>query len=43
MLGDLGASLLWNLLAETGIARAGSRNKKEKWIVRAGTGREWDF
>ena len=49
LLGTLGASLLGNLLAGKGIVRAGSgnkkgkRNKKGKWIVRAGTGRQWDF
>ena len=37
LLGTLGASLLGNLL------RAGSGNKKGKGIVRAGTGKEWDF
>ena len=35
LLGILGASLLGNLLAEKGIVRAGSGNKKEKGIVRA--------
>ena len=39
----LGASLLGNLLSEKGIARAGSRNKKGKGIVRACYGKEWDF
>ena len=43
LLGTLGASLLWNLLARKGILRAGSGNKKGKGIVRAGTGKEWDF
>ena len=38
LLGILGASLLGNLLAEKGIVRAGSGNKKEKGIVRAGFG-----
>ena len=37
LLGTLGASLLGNLLAGKGTVRAGSRNKKEKWIVRAST------
>ena len=37
LLGTLGASLLGNLLAGKGIARAGSGNKKGKGIVRAGT------
>ena len=40
LLGTLGASLLGNLL---GIVRTGSRNKKGKEIVRAGTGKDWDF
>ena len=43
LLGTLGASLLGNLLAGTGIVRAGSGNKKGKGIVRAGTGKHWDF
>ena len=43
LLGTLGASLLGNLLAGTRIVRAGSGNKKEKGIVRAGTGKQWDF
>ena len=43
LLGTLGASLLENLLAGKGIARAGSGNKKGKRIVRAGTGLPWDF
>ena len=38
LLGTLGASLLGNLLAGKGIARAGSGNIKGKEIVRAGTG-----
>ena len=44
-LGTLGASLLGNLLAGTGIVRAGSGNKKGKGSVRAGSGnkKEWDF
>ena len=44
-LGTLGASLLGNLLAGTGIVRAGSWNKKGKGSVRAGSGnkKEWDF
>ena len=37
LLGTLGASLLWNLLAGKGIVRAGSGNTKGKEIVRAGT------
>ena len=35
LLGTLGTSLLWNLLAGKGIVRAGSGNKKGKGIVRA--------
>ena len=38
LLDTLGASLLGNLLAGKGIARAGSGNKKEKGIVRASSG-----
>ena len=43
LLGTLGASLLGNILAGKRIVRAGSGNKKGKWIVRAGYGKEWDF
>ena len=43
LLGTLGASLLRNLLARKGIVRVGSGNKKGKGIVRAGTGKQWDF
>ena len=43
ILGTLGASLLGNLLAGKGIVRAGSANKKGKGIVRADTGKQWDF
>ena len=43
LLGTLGASLLGNLLAGKGIVRARSANKKGKGIVRAGTGKKWDF
>ena len=43
LLGNLGASLLWNLLTGKGILRAGSANKKGKGILRAGSGKEWDF
>ena len=43
LLGTLGASLLGNLLWGKGIVRAGSGNKKEKVIVRASYGKEWDF
>ena len=39
----LGASLLGNLLAGKGIVSTGSGNKKEKGIVRAATGKQWDF
>ena len=39
----LGASLLGNLLAGKGILRTGLGNKKGKGIVRAGSGKEWDF
>ena len=50
-LGTLGAILLGNLLTGKRILRAGSgrplsstsKNKKRKGIVRAGTGKEWDF
>ena len=40
LLGTLGASLLGHLLAGKGIVRAGSGNKKGKWIVGAGTGKQ---
>ena len=43
LLGTLGASFLRDLLAERGIVRAGSGNKKVKGSVRAGTGKQWDF
>ena len=43
LLGTLGATLLGNLLAGKGIVRVGSENKKGKGIVRAGTGKQWDF
>ena len=43
LLGTLGARLLGNLLAGRGIVRAGSGDKKEKGIIRAGYGKEWDF
>ena len=42
LLGTLGVSLLENMLAGKGIVRAGSVNKIEKGIVRAGTGKDWD-
>ena len=38
LLGTLGASLLENLLSGKGI-----ENKKGKGMVRAGSGKEWDF
>ena len=43
LLGTLGAGLLGNLLAGKRIVTAGSGNKKGKGIVRAGTGKDWDF
>ena len=43
LLGTLGASLLGNLLAGKRIVKAGSGNKKEKEVARAGTGKDWDF
>ena len=49
LLGTLGSSVLANLLTRKGIVRAGSGNekgkgnKKGKGIVRAGTGKKWDF
>ena len=39
----LGASLLGDLLAGKRIVRAGSGNKKRKGLVRAGTGKDWNF
>ena len=39
LLGTFGATMLGNLLAEKGILRAGSGNKKGKGIARAGTGK----
>ena len=50
-LGTLGASLLGNLLTGKRILRAGSgrplffisKNKKRKGILRAGSGKEFDF
>ena len=42
-LGTLEANLLGNLLAGKGIVRACSGNEKEKGIVTAGTGKDWDF
>ena len=55
LLGTLGASLLGSLLTGKGIVRASSGNEKGKenkkgkgikigkGIVRAGTGKQWDF
>ena len=43
LLGTLGPSLLGNILVGKGIVRTGSGNKKEKGIVRADYGKEWDF
>ena len=43
LLGLLGASLLGNLLAGKRILKCGSGNKKGKWIIRTGTGKNWDF
>ena len=43
LLGILVATLFWNLLAGKDIIRAGSGNKKVKGIVRAGSGKQWDF
>ena len=43
LLGTLGATLLGNLLARKGIERAGSGNKKGRGIVRASTGKQWEF
>ena len=43
LLGTSGAGLLGNLLARKGIIRTDSGNKKGKGIVRAGTGKQWDF
>ena len=43
LLGTLGASLLGNLLTGKEILTASSGNKKAKGIVRAGSGKEWDF
>ena len=43
LLCTLGASLLGNLSTGKRILRAGLGNKKGKGIVRAGSGKEWDF
>ena len=41
-LGNLGASLLGNLLTGKAILGTGARNKKGKGIVRAGSVKQWD-
>ena len=43
LLGTSGGSLFGNLLGGKGIVRASSESKKGKRIVRAGTGKQWDF
>ena len=43
LLGTLAASFLENLLLGKGIVKASSGNKKEKEIIRVGTGKDWDF
>ena len=43
LLGTFGAILLGNLLTGKEIVRAGSSNKKGIGIVRAGTGKDFDF
>ena len=43
LLDTLGASLLGNLLTEKRIVKVGSGNEKGKGIVKAGTGKQWDF
>ena len=43
LLGTSGASLLENMLAEKGIVRPRSGDKKRKGIVRVGYGKEWNF
>ena len=43
LLGTLRATLLGNLLTGKETVRAGSGNKKWKGIVRAGTGKQWNF
>ena len=43
LLSTLGVSLLGNLLAGKGNVRVNSGNKKGKGIVRAVTGKDWDF
>ena len=41
--GTLGTIFLGNVLAGKGIVRPGSGNKRGKGIVRAATGKQWDF
>ena len=43
LLGTLRGSLLGNMLAGKGIVRVGSGNKKRQGIVRADTGKDWNF
>ena len=43
ILSTSGASLLGNLLARKGTVRAGSGNKKGRGILRADSGKQWDF
>ena len=43
LLGNLGASLLGDLLAGKGFEGAVWGNKKGKGIVSAGSGKQWDF
>ena len=43
LLGTLGASLLGNILAGKGIARAGYGNKRGQGLVRAGHGNKGNF
>ena len=43
LLGTLEASLLGNLLTGKGSLSAGSGNNKGKGILRASSGKKWDF
>ena len=43
LLGTLGVILFGNLVARKGILRAASGNIKAKGVVKAGTGKQWDF
>ena len=43
LLGNLGATLLGNVLSGKGTIRTGSGNNKRKGIVRAGSGKQLDF